>query len=441
MRRVAALLLAAMLAVGVGGGCGGDESEEPRPPPATPDPTAKKPRFELPSMAALEPGVVQSVREAHANAVEQDDAWAWTAYGHTLFILEFREEAERVLTYARDLPGADPFATSYIAGLAAAVFSHEATAAHLRRAIDARPGYAPAYVRLGKVLEDLGDAKGAEVAYRTAVELEPTSHALLGLARVELGAGHHDQAVTLLEDARRMDPEHAEVLVTLSQAYRRAKNLDASREAAKAIPKRHRKSGIPDLYLGRISSGEREYNSMLEEAHLHRDAGDFRVALKILGDAIELCPDAHEAFATRGDVLTDVGRHEDAYDDYLRAIAIEPRHAAAKSRAGLSLAYVGKMKEAEALLREAIDDDPARDTSHYHLALFFAQSDPVQALEILAFVLDRVPTHVDSRLLRAGIHADAGRDAAAVAEIETVLRQVPSHERAREMLAVMQEKR
>ncbi|HWQ54443.1 MAG TPA: tetratricopeptide repeat protein [Bryobacteraceae bacterium] len=108
----------------------------------------------------------------------------------------------------------------------------------LRKAVDADPGYAEAYINLGSCYADLKRYPEAVAEFRIAVGLEPHSatarsnfgHALLAL-------GRFDEAQVELRQAVRLEPETAKHHYLLGLALRaRANNEEALAEFERAAP-------------------------------------------------------------------------------------------------------------------------------------------------------------------------------------------------------------
>jgi Flp pilus assembly protein TadD len=82
---------------------------------------------------------------------------------------------------------------------------------HLRRAA-ARQGGWDRWHMLGRACQARGDLAGAEDAYRTALRLRPGApETLNNLANTLQAAGRPEAALGLLEQALRLDPEHADI--------------------------------------------------------------------------------------------------------------------------------------------------------------------------------------------------------------------------------------
>jgi tetratricopeptide (TPR) repeat protein len=111
---------------------------------------------------------------------------------------------------------------------------------YLRRAVEIKPGFADAHLRLGRVLALMG--RGAEASRELVVALESTDENLLryygSLFRgsVEDALGHRDVAQASYEQASTLYPLAQSPLIALSELARRAGHRDeALREIARAF--------------------------------------------------------------------------------------------------------------------------------------------------------------------------------------------------------------
>ena len=82
----------------------------------------------------------------------------------------------------------------------------------LEQGLGKHPGYASAYVVLGRVFFDLNDMSQATDSFRRVLELDPHNLvALRSLGDIERGAGNRDQALEYFQELRHLDPSNAEI--------------------------------------------------------------------------------------------------------------------------------------------------------------------------------------------------------------------------------------
>ena len=85
-----------------------------------------------------------------------------------------------------------------------------------------------------------------------------------------------------------------------------------------------------------------------------------------------------KAWRQLGEILADKGEFKAARENYLKALALDPRDTDAKTDAAIALISLGQPSEAIHLLEDAIKDDPTNMTAHYRLATLYRQAGRTQ---------------------------------------------------------------
>lgn len=265
-----------------------------------------------PDLTDMESQVEARLVETRAAVVATPrSADAWGRFGMVLHAHELWEEALAAYRQAERLDLDNPRWPYFMADVLSVVGTDlEAAARAFRRAMAIEPDYAPAHMRLGKVL--LADDRPAEAAreLERALALEPTLQpARVTLAQIRLAEGELESAAAMLEEILRAEPRHAQALSTLGQTYMRL----GRREEARAIAERARSAAIYNLFEDPLMSEvvAEGLSSVLiwERAKAFLDNGDYRQAALGLGRVVELRPanaDAHQqlgvAYGNLGDL-------------------------------------------------------------------------------------------------------------------------------------------
>ena len=190
-------------------------------------------------------------------------------------------------------------------------------------------------VRRGRVLADGGDAKGAEAAFRGALEVDPVLlDAWFGLGQSLVRQGRRDEARRALE-------RHRE-LVPLVDAY------DFARKSLDLAP-RHAPNlahlGDVERQLGRREAARASYAKALELAQpaelapialrfarlWSEDYNDLGRALGVLDKTFERRPDARLKVRA-GDLLLAAGRAAESAQRFREALELRPSDAAIQAR-------------------------------------------------------------------------------------------------------------
>ena len=197
----------------------------------------------------------------------------------------------------------------------------------LARAADLACDDAPALLRLGVSLQQLGDTVRAGACYRRVIEIDPTSaDAWNNLGTLAQAARDADEALACYRRALELSPGHA----------------DATAGVAAVLDWQGRYDEAMALVAPCIEAGEHGIELLVMYGKLARRTGDGPAALATLLPAAER-PGAASADLCRlsfviADILEDAGRHDEAFDWYARGNRLKgarfdrTRHAAAVKR-------------------------------------------------------------------------------------------------------------
>lgn len=141
-------------------------------------------------------------------------------------------------------------------------------------------------------------------------------------------------------------PDHAEALNNLIAQVQAAPD----ERAAKVISNQ-----MWELWADAPDTRAQE---LLDEGMSRREAYDFKGAVLAFDALIAYCPDYAEGYNQRAFVNFIRQDYERALPDLQRALALSPRHIAAKTGEALTLTALGRKAEAALVLREALELNP-----------------------------------------------------------------------------------
>jgi TolB-like protein/cytochrome c-type biogenesis protein CcmH/NrfG len=223
------------------------------------------------------------------------------------------------------------------------------------KAMDLEPESATAIAVLAGVEINIGDIEMAEALFKRAIELAPNeSAARVGLARLLIRRNDRHEAIELLDEALTRDPLSPNVHRLLSDQHRILGDYDTAIDHLRRI-----RDIEPDSPL-----------AWYAEASLEFERGNWARALLQYQRAHELDPDDPEIASDIGDYYLTLGMPVEARRWYDRSAEIDPAHSVARS-APLSL-YLYERKtspEGPALARQLLDENMAARQNSRQLVL------------------------------------------------------------------------
>ena len=192
------------------------------------------------------------------------------------------------------------------------------------KAVSIEPGHANAHYNLARAYVHLGRPRDAIKAYQSVVELRPDHIAALReLGHVFMRLGSFSDAAICFERVRTLTPNDPAVLEELGNALSgagRAQDAIACFKAAVAIQ--------PDITSAQVSL-----------VRLLCTEGRQDEALACCDAALHSNPDDVGVLVNRGITRGLIGQVEEARADYLRAIALAPQSAIARSALLMNMNY------------------------------------------------------------------------------------------------------
>ncbi len=262
----------------------------------------------------MERQVEKRLRETRGAVLTgMDSADAWGRFGMVAHAHELWDEALVSYRQAEKLDPTDPRWPYYLGDVLSVIGTDlEAAASAFRRAMQLRADYAPAHMRLGKVLladaQDTAAAEELERALELEADLQP---ARVTLAQIRLAEDELEASEKMLDQILARQPRHAQALSTLGQVYMR----QGRRDEARKIAERARSAAIYNLFEDPLMSQvvAEGVSSVLiwERAKAFLDNGNDQQAMLGLRQVLKLKPqdaDVHQQLAVAYGNLGDVDR-------------------------------------------------------------------------------------------------------------------------------------
>ncbi|HEX2852574.1 MAG TPA: tetratricopeptide repeat protein [Opitutaceae bacterium] len=195
----------------------------------------------------------------------------------------------------------------------------------LEKTVALAPGYVPARLRLADALVKMNRSAEAAAAYRATLLVAPkNSHALLGLARLELDAGHLPLARAKLQEITAATPDFSAAHSLLATVHERAGDAVAADAERALASDGGRFRAAPDEWTEALVQDCYEVYRLQVTA-----AGRVgREALPVLERALTLAPDNTGTHRQLGKISLGLGDVARARAHLEKAVALDPREPA-----------------------------------------------------------------------------------------------------------------
>lgn len=208
---------------------------------------------------------------------------------------------------------------------------------------------------LAHIARKNGDVAGAVDIYRSALKVFTGKEHVAAAARGLRACGRWTEAVTLLEDGLKRQPNSTGLVLGLADAYAEMKHF--SRAVA-----------CVQQYLDRNPDDPRVWRSLGVLSSL---AGDWSGAEQAFAQSLKRQPLDIDAVLGHGEALYRVGRTEDAIAAYRRATVLKPEDPRGHLNLGSLLAVSADAGEAKTALFRAIELEPSSPAAHTNLARLY----------------------------------------------------------------------
>ncbi len=232
----------------------------------------------------------------------------------------------------------------------------------------------------------------AETLYRTTIERNPGCWmAYNNLGNLLTDEGRDREAIELLSEAMRLQPDFAEVHNNLGRALLEERrfpeaigHFDRALQLRQDYPQARVNLGVALFQQGRDAEAIESFDRVLERAPENAEAlgnlalvlvrqGRVREGVEHLERALRARPDYPEAHFNLGNVLAGMDRIDEAIGHYDQAIRARPEYAEAHNNLGVALVRQGRIREAIEHYGTALKLKPDLAEAHDGLGIALAQ--------------------------------------------------------------------
>ena len=293
----------------------------------------------------------------------------------------------------------------YIEGLTLLIDGNRTEAFHrLQQAV--RSGVAPtdAYIRLGKLLRESGDAGKAlqihkSLTVKTNLSKREKAELVINIAQDYSQLGKPDQAVNVLEMAvRKNGIREPRVYFALARESHTVGDTERAFDYLRELKKA---GAVTDADLALYLS---------KAAEKVGEDGNVKEARKLASRALKLDPDSAAALLTLGNLEEKAQNLSAAIDSWTRAAVLSAELApAALGSLERSMFQAGNFSDMEKVYRDIIGSRPSDELATVGLASFYRkQGRSEEAVGILEGYLSDQPESVRSAMLLMSMYATSG---------------------------------
>jgi tetratricopeptide (TPR) repeat protein len=272
--------------------------------------------------------------------------------------------------------------------------------------------------------QQAGLLQGAETLYREVLAVDPTNIDALNLLGLVLqDSGYHCDGLDLIGRALEIDPNFAEAFANKARGLNILNRPNEASIAAKRAVELDPDLGEAWQQLGVA-------NLRLHQPEQAREA--FRTAQRFLPESV----DVQAGLAEAAKLLAD---HATVAEALINVLAARPDHITTLIDLSIALTAQGRLDEALALQRRALELDPDNNAALIAMALtMFNQRYDLPALEALCRrLLAGDPDNVNILVVLAGTQGWLGQFEEAKASYRRILEIQPDHANARTVLTLL----
>jgi tetratricopeptide (TPR) repeat protein len=381
----------------------------------------------LDTLGSLAPEVADIVRQARESVVQDPrDGLRWGRFGMVCQANGLVGAARDGYASATAIQGSEAKWWFHLAAVEARLGKVDDAVRDMRRAIELKPTYAPAYWRLGLWLLDQNQIDGADHAFSRATEIDASDRAgWVGLARVYLQRNETDRAAGLLERLVASGAGDPYTLQLLGTAYRR---LGRAEEAASAL-------GVgatgeaqwSDPWTDEMLAFRRGYAALLRDSTAYIVAGQLPAAIRILEQLRRDKPNDLVLMAHLGQVYVAAGREADGVPLLEQVIAAEPDRFEAYVDLATGYMHQDDLAKARAMVERAVALNPSYAPAYETLGLVrWRGGDPLAAIAAFDKSVQRDPRNVRAMVWMAMVYTNLDRGADALAAFRRAVRADPT---------------
>ena len=268
---------------------------------------------------------------------------------------------------------------------------NKAAVIQIKNALQINPDFPEARYLLGTVLLNTGDAVGAEVELRKALDLKhPQDRVVPQLAKALLAQGSNKKLIDEWSGTALTQPEAtANLQLSLTYAYAQQGQSELSNNALNAA----------------LAADPAFEPALIAQARQKAAQRDFEGSLEKVNEIIARYPASYEAWKLKGDIFLYAKKlPDDALAAYQKSVQIKPEFMAGQAAVIMLLTQQGRLPEVEKQL-EQLKKYAANEpqTKLFEAQLAYQKKDFKLAQDLLAPLLKASPNNVQALQLAGAV--------------------------------------
>jgi len=277
-----------------------------------------------------------------------------------------------------------------------------------KQAIELNPNHSRAWIFLGMTLAKLGNPEEALVSFNQALQLNPNAYnawKYRGMTLAKLG--NQEEALVSFNQALQLNPDSYKVWKSRGSTLKKLGNQE---EATASLHK----------------ATELEYEFWYNCANILFDLGRDDEAYELYSKALKVRPNSYQALYKRGIILFNSGDEDEAIKNYETALEIRPDGYEAWYNLGILQNHLCLEEKAIASYKKALENRPDAYEIWYHLGM--AQFDITRYDEAIASydkAIEIYPDYYEAWYNLGILQNDLGLEEKAIASYKKALENRP----------------
>ena len=313
-----------------------------------------------------------------------------------------------------------------------------------------------AFTLLGRVHLTKSRISAAEQAFASALKIDPLAvQALVGNGELFYRSGRFNEALSRYEAATKADPDSVVAKVGTAKTFIALERMKEAKDLLKKMREVHASDPLVTLWLGKadevlgnkkeaeadyveaIKIGENKpeaVDAYVALAHLLSGVGRNDDAKAKLSEASKKFPDFPALHRAKGEVALQMGRYEEAKNEFEAALARED-DLASRFRLGVALRRMRSFDRAGEIFDKVAESDKDYPGLAVERGLLFGETGQTdKALEAYQQALQKAPNDVDLKLHVGSTQVMAGQTKGAEKILEEVRKERPNSAEANHFL-------